>query len=85
MASLKWLKRIKRWQVRWHITCQDGGIAKGSSCFRNKRDALGFQEEKEREADCLRAGLTAGTGGRRPGPGTAGRPVGKDEAALYVA
>ncbi len=59
MASLKWLKRIKRWQVRWHITCQDGGIAKGSSCFRNKRDALDFQEEKEREADCLRAGLTA--------------------------
>ncbi len=58
MASLTYIKRIKRWQVRWHITCRDRGISKGSSCFRHKRDALECQDEKQREADRLRAGLT---------------------------
>ncbi len=59
MASIKWLKDKKRWQVRWHITCRDGGISKGSSTFHNKRDALDFHRDKEEEADCLRSGLTA--------------------------
>ncbi len=58
MASLKWLKNKKRWQVRWHITCRDGGVSKGSSTFRYKRDALDFRHNKEQESDCLRAGLT---------------------------
>ena len=58
MASLKWLKDKKRWQVRWHVTCPDGGVNKGSSTFRNKRDALEFRQGKESEGDRLRSGLT---------------------------
>ena len=57
MASLKWLKHKKRWQVRWHITCADGGLSKGSSTFRHKRDAFEFRQKKEQEADRLRSGL----------------------------
>lgn len=57
MASLKWLKSKRRWQVRWHITCRDGGIFKGSSTFHNRRDALDFRHSKEEEADRLRSGL----------------------------
>ncbi len=57
MASLTYLKQKKRWQVRWHITCADGGLSKGSSTFRHKQDALEFRQQKEREADQLRSGM----------------------------
>lgn len=57
MASLKYLRNRKRWQCRWHITCADGSIDKGSKCFRHKTDADQYRERVERTEHRLKAGL----------------------------
>jgi integrase len=58
MASIKYLKDRKRFRYRWHITCYDGFVDKGSKCFKFRADAEEFKRLTERRADRLRAGLS---------------------------
>ena len=58
MASCKYLKDNRRWQVRYHITCADGEVLKGSQCFLKRSDAEEYKAGIEARADRLRSGLT---------------------------
>ena len=58
MASIKYLKDKRRWQVRYHITCPSGEVLIGSRCFHFECNARDYKAGVEQEADRLRSGLT---------------------------
>lgn len=57
MASIKYRNDKKRWQVRWHVTCPDATVEKGSRFFHDKGIANTFKRHIEDCADKWRAGL----------------------------
>ncbi len=61
MASLRYIRSRKRWQVRWYCTVQQGSqiglIIDGSQTFRKKQAAIAFKAEIEQQEDYWRAGL----------------------------
>jgi integrase/recombinase XerD len=59
MATLKYISSRRRWQVRWHITCWDGKVLKGSKCFKDKLNAKDYRDSVERNAERWKAGITA--------------------------
>lgn len=61
MASIKYISARNRWRVRWHITCYDGSIDKGSQVFRFKSDALEFKKIVESKEHRLKSGLAKPT------------------------
>ena len=58
MASIKYRRDKNRWQVRWHVTCPDATVEKGSRFFHDKGIANTFKRHIEDCADKWRAGLT---------------------------
>ena len=49
MASIKYVKELRRWRVWWHITA-DGQVDKGSRTFRDKPTAENYKTTVEQEA-----------------------------------
>ena len=62
MASIKYRSDKRRWQVRWHVTCPDATVVKGSRFFHDKGIANQFKRHIENCADKWRSGLTRPSG-----------------------
>jgi site-specific recombinase XerD len=61
MASIRYIRNRKRWQIRWHVMVkqgpQVGHVVSGSKTFRRQEAAVEFKAQIERKEDYWAAGI----------------------------